>query len=116
MACGKLTGTPCTIEGEAVAKELDAILLSNSLDPRRLQGDRGSEIHFRRMSSALELMEDPDYQFLKGVAANGVPIGVGVELPRTPAVFEEKTAWKLEEDTSDSKEYWGENHAQLSTA
>ena len=34
---------------------------------------------------------------------SGVRIGVGVDLPRTPEAFEEKTKWRLSEQRSDSE-------------
>jgi hypothetical protein len=75
-ACGKLTASPFGGEAtEAMAKEADTTPWQTGSDPRRRAGDRDSETYFRRMSGALELMGDPDFQFLKGVAAHGVPIG-----------------------------------------
>ena len=38
--------------------------------------------------------QDPDPQFFRHLR-RGVPLGVGVRLPRTPATFERKTSWKL---------------------
>ena len=44
----------------------------------------------------MKMMGDPDCDFLAVSAAEGVPIGVDVELPRTPAVFEEKNDGNFE--------------------
>ena len=56
------------------------------------------------------MMGDPDCDFLAVIAAEGVPIGVDVELPRTPAVFEEKTKWPLEPEEAETAEYWGDGN------
>ena len=44
----------------------------------------------------LELLGDEDPEFLTEVVETGVRIGVGVEMPRTPAVYEEKVKWTVE--------------------
>ena len=46
------------------------------------------------LGALLRGMGDPDAEILKEYAI-GVPIGVGVDLPRTPEVFPAKTAWSL---------------------
>ena len=48
------------------------------------------------------MMGDPDRDFLAVIAAEEVPIGADVELPRTPTVFEEKTKWPLEPEEADT--------------
>ena len=62
------------------------------------------------MSATLKMMDDPDCDFLAVIAAEGVPIGVDIELPRTPAVFEEKTKWPLEPEEAETAEYWGDGN------
>ena len=64
---------------------VDQILRDRGLEPNRLVTDRATLINFRRMSAVLKLLGDPDSDFLVDIAADGVPIGVDVELPRTPA-------------------------------
>ena len=48
-----------------------------------------------------KLLGDPDWAICAEMAY-GVPVGVGVDLPRTPEVFPPKTAWSLPEQES-----WG---------
>ena len=110
LACGKLSASPCKAEAESTGIAIDNILADKGLDPRRRESDRVSLINFRRMGAALKLMGDPDCDFLADIAADGVAIGVDVELPRIPVVFEEKVKWKLEADETDTAEYWGENY------
>ena len=44
----------------------------------------------------LEACEDEDFEWLEEVAKEGAHIGVDMEMPRVPAVFEEKTKWNLD--------------------
>ena len=83
IACGRLKSSPCRDEAIAVGLAVDQIMIDRGMEPTRLVSDRASLINFRRMSSALKLMGDPDSDFLVDIAAEGVPIGVDVELPRT---------------------------------
>ena len=40
--------------------------------------------------------QDPDWEFFQ-LIKGGVTLGVMEQLPRTPAVFEEKSKWRLDE-------------------
>ena len=74
-------------------------------------GDSGRRhsIEFRLLGRLLKAIQDPDWSVCRSCEV-GVPIGVGVSLPRTPAVFAEKTRWSLpgqrEVDLSDSDDDW----------
>ena len=57
---------------------------------------RGAGFHLALISKPLCAYEDPDWQYVEGLA-DGVPLGVGVDVPRTPAVVEEKGRWRLAE-------------------
>ncbi len=53
------------------------------------------------LAAHLNLAKDPDTRVLikkKHSYLAGVPIGVGVDLPRTPAAFERKTHWRAYDD------------------
>ena len=53
---------------------------------------------FQRIGSLLRSAGDPDWRIFKEeLGAEGVPIGVEEDLPRAPAIFEEKSRWRLEE-------------------
>jgi hypothetical protein len=54
------------------------------------------------ISSTLEALGDPDFEVFRKEYVDGVPIGVGVELPRTPMIFEQKTRWRLSEPLEDA--------------
>ena len=49
----------------------------------------GQVFHLPLMAGLLRAYGDPDWQFVQGIS-EGVPLGVHEDLPRTPAVFEEK--------------------------
>ena len=57
----------------------------------------GQSFRLRLFSLLLKQFGDPDWELPESMA-EGVPLGVGVELPRTPAVYEEQVKWSLEED------------------
>ena len=48
----------------------------------------------RRIGAFMAECKDPDHGVMKTFAV-GVPIGVGVRLPRTPPVFKPKRTWSL---------------------
>ena len=67
----------------------------------------------------LKACGDPDYEVLKSYI-EGVPIGIGVDLPRTPLVFPEKHKWSIPEQPlwggvqgfpSDFQGRWMENYS-----
>ncbi|CAE8725125.1 unnamed protein product [Polarella glacialis] len=97
LACGKVQESPFKKEAVQVKEDLDAILRSKGFDPGPKPGDRKTVIAYRRLRASLAAARDADWKYLDELAAKGIAIGVGVELPRTPAVYEEKKSWKLKE-------------------
>ena len=61
-----------------------------------LPTDRESEINFRRLGALAEALNDEDGAFLEVVASRRVRLGVDMEMPRTPAVYEEKVKWTVD--------------------
>lgn len=96
MAAGKVRKSPFGREVEVARRSLDEHLARWGLDPCRRSTDRETEICFRRLSALAEAMEDEDYMFLEEVASSRVRLGVGMEMPRTPLVYEEKTKWTVD--------------------
>ena len=80
---------------EAFTRECLAILGHTlGMTEEEMSAEPGQCFRLRALSRLLALAGDPDWDFpLKLV--DGVPLGVGVELPRTPAVFESKVKWAL---------------------
>ena len=57
----------------------------------------GQVFHLKLLGRLLKLFGDPDWEFVDGLGER-VSLGVDEQMPRTPAVFEEKGKWKLPED------------------
>ena len=87
LALGKCRESPfdqATIE--RVRHRLVGCLSEVGIEVQRKSGDR-DELPFdwRLFSALLRAAEDPDFEQL-GEMAQGIPIGVGVALPRVPAL------------------------------
>ncbi len=69
--------------------------------------DRSSPIRVRLLQSILRDADDPDHRGLETIC-QGVPIGVGTRLPRTPAVYARKRKWSLkgQEDSEAWRRPW----------
>lgn len=111
MAAGKMQSSPFQEAMDECRKRLDDYMLAEGAEPLRRETDRDTEVNFRRLAAALQLMGDVDYSYLEEVASVGVPIGVEVELPRTEAVFEEKTRWAVEGTEEEYHDVVSENYA-----
>ena len=57
----------------------------------------GQVMHLPLIGQVLRACGDPDWELFEGLG-DGVNVGVDEELPRTPAVFEEKDRWRLPDD------------------
>ncbi len=101
MATGNAEGSP--FSGTQLKEAREAIADALGLD-------RGLAFKIRvhqpflleLLSATLEKIGDPDWrQLTKGKWSfdQGVPIGVGIRMPRTPAVYERKTSWRALDDT-----------------
>ncbi len=80
-------------------------LYGTAAEPR--PGDRVLPIRVRLLQCLLRDASDPDHQGLDTIAA-GVPIGVGVRMPRTPAVYGPRRKWAIkgQEDPGAWMEPW----------
>ena len=107
---GELTESPFEGVLDKAREEIDKGLESMGYDPRRRNGDRDSEVNFRRLRAMAACLEDEDYEFLAEMAGKGVPLGVDEEMPRTPKVFEEKVKWPRELVEEDIQEIWADNY------
>eukprot|EP00913_Durusdinium_trenchii_P018268 g17163.t1 len=77
---------------------------------QRRGSDRSTEINFRRLAAVAQVLADEDYEFLEEVAPRGVPLGVDEELPRTPAVYEEKLKWTVEQTEEEFHDILADNY------
>ena len=92
-------------------KMFDDFLAQEGLDPLRRRDDVDCEVAFRRVAAVAEVLGDADFHYLQDVARHGVPIGVGVELPRVPDVFEPKVKWNLSEAEGEFVDTKAENYS-----
>ena len=89
---------------DSLRQKIKVILLSEGHDGRRQVGDRGI-VEFRLVRALKQAAGDPDVEIF-GTYPSGVRIGVGQKMPRTPAVFERKTAWSLESQADPDVHLW----------
>ena len=111
MASGTVAASPFGAKMKELRARLDSYLESEGLSPRRRVTDCQCEIQFRRLHSMLVLLEDEDCSFLEEVVSTGVRLGVDMDMPRTPLVFEEKTRWSVEPTDEDLCDIESENYA-----
>ena len=98
MIGGKLTESPFPPEG---TERIRKIMHEVSPDVPEPPGARDHTIDLELIHRLLVLAKDPDADIL-ALYRVGVPIGVGVELPRTESVFPPKTRWNIKEQSE-----WG---------
>ena len=110
LATGKCKESPYAGALERAREEADACLMRQGRYPKRRENDVGSEINFRRLAAMASATEDEDFSYLEQVAEEGVPLGVGQELPRTPLVFEEKTSWARDHIEEALQQKWADNY------
>ena len=80
---------------------LKATLAQHGLDGETRAGDRPQAILVRLLAALARAVEDPDPHIAESVAV-GVRTGILTDLPRTPAVFHEKTRWSLPDGSADA--------------
>jgi hypothetical protein len=110
LACGRVESCPFsqTMVDQGRAS-LKAWLATNGVDIKSDKQDVPQEVEVRLFQAALRAMDDPDAAAMDSYAV-GVRIGVSTGLPRTPAVFEEKTKWRLPWEDDGVKEVWSQNY------
>ena len=106
LACGQCTESPFSeqalLEGRtllAAAVAKDSVFSVSQL----LEVQANQPFLLRLLGELLRLVEDPDFRiFFASTAGNfwdGVPVGPGVKMPRTPAVFERKVKFRKYDDS-----------------
>lgn len=110
LAAGKLGGSPFGGEIYGFRERLDLWLSEEGLEPARQTGDRPTEVNFRRLKSVAAALGDEDFEFLGPLAAEGVPLGVDEQTPRTPAVYDEKEKWTVEQTDEEFHDVLAENY------
>jgi len=98
LACGHCEAVPFPREATLRIREKVVAALSGTASPvkERPEGYQEQPIDLPLLQALLAEAADPDYAILDRYMM-GVRIGVGVVLPRTPAVYEARTKWRLPE-------------------
>jgi len=95
LATGRATCSPFEVNVVAgLRHRLEERLRIQGVDCAPLPGDEAQPVHVRLLSALLKDAQDPDAQGILDYA-HGVRIGVGVRMPRTPAVYPRKRRWAL---------------------
>ncbi len=88
---------------------------------RRRPGDRDQIIHIRLLMAIMREAQDPDVAGMWHYC-RGVKLGVNHRMPRTPAVFEPKRRWRLQEQYeaeyyygADAEGHWRDNYKSAQT-
>ena len=86
MACGQVKEVPFPEEATAAIRgEIRAHLDQRGFAVQAQDSDQEQPVDVRLLGALLKDCQDPDWKVAE-VFARGVCIGVGVKLPRTPAV------------------------------
>ena len=121
LASGKIVGDPFPPE---ITDSLVDFMYRISDDDggggaRPRPGDRPQPVRVRLLQAILRLPGDPDPAVISDYAT-GVRLGVGVKMPRAPAVFARKRRWKYAEqeyadrrDINDIEATWRDNYKSV---
>ena len=99
-----------SLAGGKTRLELDGRLSAMGLDCNQREGDRESEVNFRRLKAMLEASDDEDAAWLEELSRKGVKLGVDEDMPRVEAVFEEKQKWNLDFTEEVFKDAFADNY------
>ena len=114
LALGKYESSPFGGKVQQMRKRLDEVVVALGKKPGRREGDRDTEIQFRRLKAWAELVEDEDHSYLHGLAARGVPVGARGEIGKIGEVYDSKIkgepegslpAWEEDFQGSDRDNY-----------
>ena len=101
--------TECPFGPDFIKEALDAMAKAFGLGEPDLEIAPGQCFRLRALAGVLRALGDPDWDFPLTLV-DGVAIGVGVELPRAPWLYEAKVKWALEDDVAepnrDRSNYW----------
>ena len=92
LAAGKCKSNP--FDDDFTKECLNLLRGTLGMVEKGVELEQGQCFRLKALSRFLELAGDPDWE-LPLELAGGVPLGVGKELPRTPAIYEAKVKWSL---------------------
>ena len=110
LACGQ--GGECPYPAEAIRKGRVAVqqwAVKRGFPVDDQADDVDQPVRIRLLQAFLRAVGDPDAPALDAYA-QGVRLGVGFRMQRTPAVFEERQRWRLEFKDEEICETWAQNY------
>ena len=103
MLVGKTEAMPFTKEQIEKGKQfIRGWLAQVGCPEKRGKRDRPQDQEIRMLQALLKACADPDAPALDSYAV-GVRLGHSMRMPRTPAVFEQKTRWRLDYETEEEQ-------------
>ncbi len=98
LARGSVTAPPLVGEAwDRLVERFQATVDGGTDATRPRPSDQPQRLRVRMLQAVLALGEDPDAPGMEHFC-RGVRVGVGVRLPRTPAVYARKRRWRLKAD------------------
>ena len=94
LAAGHYKESP--FDAESIDEMTQVIVKLLGVDEGRKVIDKSQSFRLPLISDLMKALGDPDWHYYEQIR-EGVPLGVNTTLPRTPAVFDEKCSWPLEE-------------------
>ena len=97
LLCGKCKTSP--FDEVAGKMEVELLKVLNRFGFLRAcrPEDRSTPVKVRLLQSLAAALGDSDHEYLEELITLAVPLGVNGEIPRIPAVYEEKGKWVLPE-------------------
>ncbi len=113
LAAGEVAEDPFARDADGMSALVDSV--ARALDNKRYSPvaraeDLAQPVRIRLLQCVLYLGGDPDHHAMDHFG-RGVRLGVGVKLPRTPAVYARKRRWRLEGQGDPSFDLAGERDA-----
>lgn len=97
LLCGKCKTSPFDEVAGKMEVELLKVLNRFGFHRACRPEDRSTPVKVRLLQSLAAALGDADHEYLEELITLGVPLGVNGEIPRIPAVYEEKVKWVLPE-------------------
>ena len=103
-ACGRIENCPFKEGIVELREEMCRLFQQTGQQPRRRNSDEESPLEIRLLGAFLKSAGDPETDLPS--FAEGVRVGVGIQLPRVPAVYSRKRKWRLTEQEDPDAYLW----------
>ena len=100
IAAGRFEESP--FDSTAVDEMLRSLQELLGLTAADVTVEPGQAFRLDLIGKLMQVLGDPDWEFFAQLK-QGVPLGVGITMPRTPKVFDQKVKWTLDEEFEGSR-------------